>query len=73
MRRREFAFEINELADQLGLGVDGDPVEAVVKNGFAEASFQATLNACTRNLPTPVDLPRGGAEPQGGGEAGDRR
>jgi hypothetical protein len=22
--------------------------------GFSEASFQATLNACTRNLPTPV-------------------
>ncbi len=29
-------------------------VEAVVRQGFPEASFQATLNACTRRLPTPV-------------------
>ena len=29
-------------------------VKAVLDSGFPEASFQATLNACTRNLPTPV-------------------
>jgi hypothetical protein len=29
-------------------------VEAVVRQRFPEASFQATLNACTRRLPTPV-------------------
>jgi hypothetical protein len=29
-------------------------VEAVVRQGFSDASFQATLNACTRKLPTPV-------------------
>lgn len=29
-------------------------VRAVVQNGFPEASFQATLNACTRRMPTPV-------------------
>ncbi len=29
-------------------------VEAVVRKRFPEASFQATLNACTRRLPTPV-------------------
>ncbi len=29
-------------------------VEKVRQNGFAEASFQATLNACARQLPTPV-------------------
>jgi hypothetical protein len=26
----------------------------VRQNGFSEASFQATLNSCTRKLPTPV-------------------
>ena len=31
-----------------------DTVEAVRQSGFPEASFQATLNACTRNLSTPV-------------------
>lgn len=29
-------------------------VEAVVRHGFPTASFQATLNACTRRLTTPV-------------------
>src|SRR5262245_7894480 len=29
-------------------------VEAVVRQGFPDASFQATLNACTQRLPTPV-------------------
>lgn len=29
-------------------------VQGVVDDGFSEASFQATLNACTRKLPTPV-------------------
>ena len=31
-----------------------DTVKAVLDGGFPEASFQATLNACTRKLPTPV-------------------
>lgn len=31
-----------------------ETVEAVVRRGFPEASFQATLAACTRRLPTPV-------------------
>jgi hypothetical protein len=29
-------------------------VENVVRQSFPKASFQATLNACTRRLPTPV-------------------
>jgi hypothetical protein len=29
-------------------------VEAVIRQGFPDASFQATLNACTRQLPTPL-------------------
>ena len=31
-----------------------ETVQGVIVGGFAEASFQATLNACTRKLPTPV-------------------
>jgi hypothetical protein len=31
-----------------------ETVQAVIDGGFAEASFQATLNACTRILKTPV-------------------
>jgi hypothetical protein len=31
-----------------------ETVEAVARQGFPDASFQATLNACTRRLPTPV-------------------
>lgn len=31
-----------------------ETVEAVRQNGFSDASFQATLCACTRTLPTPV-------------------
>jgi hypothetical protein len=31
-----------------------ETVEAVRRGGFAEASFQATLNACAKRLPTPV-------------------
>jgi hypothetical protein len=31
-----------------------ETVQGVIGRGFAEASFQATLNACTRKLPTPV-------------------
>jgi hypothetical protein len=31
-----------------------ETVQSVIDRGFAEASFQATLNACTRRLPTPV-------------------
>ncbi len=31
-----------------------ETVEAVARQGFPDASFQATLCACTRNLPTPV-------------------
>jgi hypothetical protein len=31
-----------------------ETVEAVVRQGFPDASFQATLCACARNLPTPV-------------------
>jgi hypothetical protein len=31
-----------------------ETVEAVVRQGFPDASFQATLCACTRKLPTPV-------------------
>src|SRR3954454_23365531 len=29
-------------------------VKAVLDGGFPEASFQATLNACAKRLPTPV-------------------
>jgi hypothetical protein len=31
-----------------------ETVQDVIYGGFSEASFQATLNACARNLPTPV-------------------
>jgi hypothetical protein len=31
-----------------------ETIEAVRQGGFPEASFQATLNACARRLPTPV-------------------
>ena len=31
-----------------------DTVKAVMDGGFPAASFQATLNACTKRLPTPV-------------------
>jgi hypothetical protein len=31
-----------------------ETVQDVIDGGFAEASFQVTLNACTRNLKTPV-------------------
>lgn len=31
-----------------------ETVQAVIDGGFVDASFQATLNACTRRLPTPV-------------------
>ena len=31
-----------------------ETVEAVIDGGFPDASFQATLFACTRKLPTPV-------------------
>src|SRR5262249_48355346 len=31
-----------------------ETVQSVIDGGFSEASFQATLNACTRKLPTPV-------------------
>jgi hypothetical protein len=31
-----------------------DTVKAVLDGGFTEASFQATLNACTKRLPTPI-------------------
>ncbi len=31
-----------------------DTVKAVLDSGFPEASFQATLNACAKRLPTPV-------------------
>jgi hypothetical protein len=31
-----------------------ETVKEVINAGFSKASFQATLNACTRNLPTPV-------------------
>ena len=31
-----------------------ETVKAVLDGGFPEASFQATLNACAKRLPTPV-------------------
>ena len=49
-----------------------ETVKAVLDGGFPEASFQATLNACAKRLPTPVVYLEAAHRPQEGSEATDR-
>ena len=49
-----------------------DTVEAIIGRAFPAASFQATLFACARQLPTPVIYLEAAPGPQKGRKGGDR-